>query len=483
MPIEFGYGPGQGDNGPRNKGPVSSPSNSSALSALIGLLTSGANPPSAYMGSGPAYPMNIFSGMQGPPMGITSTGIDSPSSSFGVPGLDPPQQVVPGHIIRREGEGPQLSPIQQALAQLEALLNQGSYMPPPPNEQDLNAALNEAASGIRDQYGAQIGAIQQQNAGAREDVRVGSSKVREMYNALARSYNKMGKRQFKQGKRLSNQLQGMGEREGQTITNQADQINQNAMQGAAALGLGNLGSEMVQDTNKTAQMLSQNAVRQGASAGRTVRGQAGNDRTFMQTTGQASRLEGTNTAADMYAQLQDYLQNNRSAIASLAGERASAIAQAKAAIQGSFADAQADYAGMAADQQQQLFDNRLAMLQLALDIQAKQRANRQNSSTKGLMDDFYDMLPEQMADPSKLLSRMGDDTVSKLYGELSSTTPMKYGYTGQKQDETDVPLVDNMANMQSFVRSRIGDEAWGSLSTAQRNALVAALLLQLQGFG
>lgn len=389
-----------------------------------------------------------------------------------------------GNVLERlKPNKPELSPVQVALQQLDALMNQGVPMPAGPSQQDLQQALQEAAAGISKQYGAEIGAIRSQNAGARQDVREGSSAVKDMYSALARSYNKMGQRQFKQGRKLAKGLQNMGKREGEIVTNQAKDINDAALQGAAGLGLAGLGSELVQDTSKRAQNLSSNAVNRGTMSARATRQMAGNDRTFMQTSGQASRLEGTNLAADMYAQLQDYLQANRSQIASLMGERASAIAQAKAGVQSSFADAQSDYASMQADQQQQLIDNKIKLLELALDIQADQRANRKGSNTENRLEEFYDMLPDQIAGPSRLLGSMNDPMVTSLYEELSNTVPMKYGYTGQKQDDTDVTLEGNLANMQRFIQDKIGPAAWNSLSTAQRNALMSALLLQLEGRG
>lgn len=424
---------------------------------------------------------------------MPSFGVGGPSSSMGEPGGleglltgplgNVPPAHIPGHVFQKDNDSPEMSPVQVALSQLDQLINQGSQLPAGPSQQDLQQALNESAAGLRKQYGAQIGAIQSQNAGARSDVRTGSNQVRKMYNALGRSYNKMGHRQFKQGSKLAHQLQNMGKREGDIVTSQANDINEASLRGAAGLGLADLGSELTQKTSDRAQRLSSSAVQRGTLAGRAEKQIAGNDRTFMQTSGQASRLEGTNTAADMYADLQDYLQANRSQIASLAGERAAAIAQAKAAIQSSFSDAQSDYADMQMGSQQDLIDNKMALLKLALEVQSDQHEGRQSSNANDRLEKFYDMLPDQIAGPSRLLSQMKDPTVTDLYEQLSGTSPMRYGYTGQKQDDTDVPLVDNLANVQNFVRSRIGNDAWGSMSTAQRNALVSALLLQLQGLG
>lgn len=379
------------------------------------------------------------------------------------------------------GGGDNLSPVQIALAQLDQLVNTGMQFPQGPSEADLQQALDEAAAGIQKSFGAQIGAIQAQNAGARKDTRQGSRAVRRMYNQLGNSYNRMGQKQFKQGSKLAHQLGKMGEREGDIISDQGQDIARAGAQGAAALGLGDLAKQLVHETRHDAGNLAEKAVRQGGMAAQTEKRIGANNRTFMQTSGQASRLEGTNTAADMVAQLQDYLQQNRSAIAALAGEREAAIAAAQAGVQSSFADAQADYADMRSDARQDLIDNKMDLLKLALDIQSDQRDNRSSSSAQSRMEKFYDMLPEQVAGPAQILNKFGDNEVSSLYEKLSGRGSMQRGFTGSREQNTDQTLQGNFANMQDWVSDVIGNQAWAGLSTAQRNALVSALLAQLEG--
>lgn len=381
--------------------------------------------------------------------------------------------------VGNPGGGQGLSPVQVALAQLDQLVNSGMQLPQGPSEADLQQALDEAAAGIQKQFGAQIGAIRAQMGGARKDTRQGSRAVRNMYNQLGNSYNRMGQRQFKQGSKLAHQLQGMGEREGDVISDQAQDIVKAGVRGAAGLGLGDLAMELTKQTKHDAGDLAQKAVRQGANAARTEKRVGANNRTFMQTSGQASRLEGTNTAADMYAQLQDYLQQNRSQIASLAGERAAAIAASKAGIQSSFADASADYADMRMDARQDLIDNKMDLLKLALEIKADQKDNRSGGGAQNRIEKFYEMLPDQQAEPFRILNRVDDPTVTNLYQKLSGRGSMQRGFTGSGDNRQ--TLEGNVANMQDWVSDVIGNDAWGGLSNAQRNALVAALLSQLEG--
>lgn len=395
-----------------------------------------------------------------------------------------PPGVVPGTQFSKArpgfNQGPELSPIQIALAQLDELLNNSVPMPEAPSEQDLQTALEEAAAGIRQQYGAQIGSIRNQNQGAREDVAEGSAAIQQLYRGLDRSFRKAGKAEARQGRNLSNQLQNIGERGAQAVTSQAKEMNDAALAGAAGLGLAGLGSELTNKTNANAQQLGNRSISRGTNAATATSRIAGNNRTFFNTSGKAARLEGVNRSADMYADLQDYLQANRDQIAQLAGERAAAIAQAKAGIQSGFAGAQSDYYDMATEQQQSLFDNKLALLDLAI-----QAENQGDSPVAGedKLEQFYDMLPPQMAGPSRILSQMDDPTVSGLYEQLSNSSGMQLGYTGDREADTDVPLVDNLANVQQYASGQVGSDVWGQLTTAQRNAIVAALLSQLQGFG
>lgn len=393
--------------------------------------------------------------------------------------------VVPGFEFQKKGgpQGPELNPIQIALAQLDQLLNQGSVMPDAPSEQDLNAALNEAASGINQQYGAQIGAIKHQNQGARGDVREGSAAIQKLYAGLDKSYEQAGRAERRQSGKLSNRLQNIGERGAQGVTSQANEMNNASMKGAAALGLADLGADLTKQTNQTAQQLGNRSIARGTSAASAVSKMGGNNSTFMNTSGQAARLEGTNRSADLYAQLQDYLQQNRDQIAALAGERAAALAQAKAGIQSSYMGSQADYADMAMQQQQSLFDNKVKLLELALAAQQAQEEGTGGAEGEDALEEFYSMLPEQIGGPSRILSEMHDPTISKLYEQLSGRPSMQNGYTGNRELGTDQPLVDNYANMQDWVGDALGQDVYAGLSTAQRNALVAALLSQLQGFG
>jgi hypothetical protein len=380
-------------------------------------------------------------------------------------------------IAPPEPTQPEMNPDQQALAQLYELVTGGGTGGP--SEEELNASLNESAAGINQQYGAQIGALRHANQGARQDTKKNSAEVQAMYDALAGSYNRAGKREMRQGNRLSNRLQNMGEQAQNATTTQAERLNESSAAAAQGLGLADLGQELVQQNNQTAQRQSKVAGQRGQMAANTVLGQAGNNRTFMNTSGMASELEGTNQAADMYGQLQDYLQQNRSQMASLAGERAAAQAAAKAEITGQYASAQGD-------QQQQMIENLMGLYGLGHQAQGDQfdqnlALQELAQKQSGAGSDMYDLLPDQMGGPAKLLAQFGRPRVNELFNQVSGSNEMATGYFNPgSQPSQQQPLQGNKAAIMQYLQQAFGDE-YNQLPPAAQSTLVAALMMQLQG--
>lgn len=425
---------------------------------------------------------NNLIGMSGDPS-LWANGNSSPGNFNGNPleflqslmGKGAPPHI-PGTVFEREKpkeEQPGLSPIQLALAQLDQLMNQGgasSY-----SEQDLNAALQEAAAGIRKQYGAQIGGLRAANQGAKQDVNEGSAKVRQMYNALARSYAQAGKKEMKQGKSLAHNLQQMSNQSQNQLTQQGEQLNESSAAAAKGLGLADLGAELIGKNNEAVQGVTKDIQSRGNMAVNTALGQAGNNRTYMNTQGTTSRLEGTNKAADMYAQLQDYLQANRSQMASIAGARAAALAAAKSGITSDFSQAQSD-------SQQDLIDNKLKLLQMAMDAQKTEfdQSHWQPKGGNNAEQNFYDMLPKQLSGPQRILDALGSPQVNKLYGELSDSSGMQTGYANF-DGRPGGPLQDNYANIKRYVEQMVDPSIWRKLGPGQQQALIAALMQQLHG--
>ncbi len=436
---------------------------------------------SSAIGSGTDNLMNLLKGLSGGgggggdsyqwhPMGgnMASGLLENALAGAGV-------GAVRGAQGKKKKRGDYLTPDQELLAQLNALMDQnmGGLGP-----EQLQAALSEAAGGIKQAYGAQIGSVRHQMAGARKDTRQGSKEIRKMYAALARDYRKGAKREQRQGAKDAKVLQNLGER-------QADQIGAGtakAMDQLAAIS-GGLGAPSIMEAvapgiEKQGGDLARQARNEGTRSGTAQAELSGTERRYINAQAGNSMLEGTNRSADLYSQLEDYLQANRDKISEIAGQRAQALAAAKSQIQGDFSKAQSD-------QLQQLIENKMNLAQLRRQMQNDAWDQKMDlsklSQGGGQAGDPYKLFADQSAGPMRLLSQLNDPTVSKLYNSFSDNNSMMSGYYDNNGDPNNrVPLQNNYAGMLDYVQERMG-AGWNQLSAAQRTALINALLLQLQG--
>lgn len=367
-----------------------------------------------------------------------------------------------------------LSPDQELLAQLDQLIN-GSAMGYDDNA--LQAALQEAASGIRHQYAGSIGLLRDQNQGARADTKKGSKEIRKMYQALAKDYRKGARQEVKSGKKVSNQLAKLGEREAARIEKGTGTINDKIAEIAAGLDAPDIVTATAPSISKQGQQLANRAGGEASADAKMQMGMSGVESSYLRGQGSNSMLEGTNRAADLYAQLQDYLATNRAKIADLVGQRQASIAQAKAQITGDFGKAQTDA-------MQNMIDNKMALARLRMEMQnssADRQSKLYGGSGGGDSGSIFDMFAKQSGAPSALLSQLGDPTVNKLYNSFSDNTSMRTGYYDDNGNANNrVPLQGNYAGMMDYIQERLGPR-WNQLSAAQRTALVNALLLQLEG--
>ena len=371
---------------------------------------------------------------------------------------------------------------QELLAQLDALMNQGMIG----NPAQLQAALSEAAGGIKQAFGAQIGSIRNQNQGARADTAEGSKEIRAMYNALARDYRKSAKLEAKGGKKFGKTLAGMGSKQARDIGAGTSKIMSENSALAAGLEAPDLAQELNQSVAEQGQRLQGNAIGGAAREGRAAATQSNVERQYLNSMAPNTNLEGTNRAADLYSQLQDYLQANRDKITELAGARAAALAQSKASIQGS-------YQQQSQDALQDLINNKMALANLRMQMQDAQWDRKMDlrglaQAGAGESDsDPFENLADQSAGPMALLGNYmatggpGAKQVGNLYNDFSDNNSMKLGYYDDNGDANrPVSLQDNYAGMMDYVKERLGPK-WNQLDAGQRSVLINALLLQLKG--
>lgn len=220
----------------------------------------------------------------------------------------------------------QLSPQEELMQQLMSAMPQ---IMDPQQTQDL---MNQEAAGINKSFGAQIGALQHQNAGAKADTKQGTKKIQAMYRALAGDMKRNAQREMKAGQHLAGLTQNLGQQGADAAQKSAESILATNAAHAQALGapelMGTINPAVNEQTLRAADMSTGQAAR---SAARTL-GMAGASQRFFNESSGASRVEGTNRSADLIGQLQDYLQNNRSKMADLSGQRAAAVANLKNSV-------------------------------------------------------------------------------------------------------------------------------------------------------
>jgi hypothetical protein len=360
---------------------------------------------------------------------------------------------------------PEMDPRQAALAQLENLIGQqlaGN------SQESLQAALDQAVGGIRKAYGAQIGTIRHQNAGARADTEKGRKKILAMYKALGKSYERTGRKEVQQGDMLADKMANLG----------AGRITQDAqgMLAANAAAGQNLGSpELTAELNSAvnADVGRQNlAAQQYASAeGQRALADTGVTSRYMNSQGRNVNLEGTNRAADLIGQLQDYLQGNRDKIAEIAGQRAQAVAAAKAELGSQFAASQQSSIGDAIDNYFQLYG-------LAFPEQEQQSAE---NPLAGLMPDQLG-LPAQILGMADQAAPGTNELFNRLFmGNSEDILGIRDGSVGEVPgdgEDNDLDLQDNMSNILMFLSQN--PEAQ-TLPPQIQSMLAAAIWQRLHG--
>lgn len=223
--------------------------------------------------------------------------------------------------------------------QLAALANQLFGQPVSPAQFDPSANIAAAIAGINQQYGGAIGGLKKADKNAKAEANYGSAQTQKLYAALRRSMMNDAKTEGKAGKNLAKQLQQIGNQTAGAAQQDAQQqLNQNA---AFAKGVGqpNILPALNAGIQNQANMQKNAALKaaQGDASDQVKLG--GIYAHSARVGGQAASIEGTQRSADLYSQLQGFVQQNLSKIASLAGERSAAAAQARATISANAAKA------------------------------------------------------------------------------------------------------------------------------------------------
>lgn len=262
-------------------------------------------------------------------------------------------------------------------------------------EFDYETALRESEKAIRQAYKTDINAIRGSSKAARKQTARDRAELEEMYNALARSYAKQGEESIAQGQQLADMMQSISSEAQQNIQGTANQIQNEQADLFQGLGIEDALSAVAPEQAQDLQNELTETIQTGADAANTQLGFAGNNQRFFERGGQTAKLEGTNRSADLLEDLQDYLQGNRTAIASLKSGRGREVAANKSDIMNSVSEAQAaadaalwdqlmDYSGLKLDIEDTQADNDLNAQKLLNQIRNGNRDARQWAAEFGL---------------------------------------------------------------------------------------------------
>lgn len=424
---------------------------SSNLSAILAQLFEGGN-----LGAGPTDPS--LGGLVEPSNNLMAP--KPPDSPYGLA----PTGNGPTYS-RGKTEGPQLGPtapnIQPEpgdpnLDAINALMELAGNMPMPESGGiDIAGIMKDAAGAARKPFQAQIQSTKHQNKRAKADTDYGSDQIRKMYNALSRSNRRAATRESDQSADTSQNLQAAAAQSAEELSAQNQQrLDQSAAQ-SAALGSGDLATTLASDINANTSEASRQLVETAGNAAvaTTNRGEA--ERRYLNRQGQNVKLTGTNRAADLYGDLQDYLQGNRDQINELRGQASAAAGSAKSAAAASAASAQSDMYGQQYQAHQDLLSNQMALLGMKTGLQQQDFENNMAEDDFGLKLQQLQMQGQEQEQP--LVPGFDNRMIEALPPEQRSALMLQQFLNPQSGGAL-ANIMKNPALSQGFYTNEQGDK-------------------------
>ena len=382
-------------------------------------------------------------------------------------------------------------PVDPNLTAINALMELASNAPQPgAGGIDIAAIMKEAAGAAKAPFKAQIRSTRNQNERAKADTDYSSKQIRKMYRALARGNRKSAVRESEQSQQAAQAIQGLGQESATELAaqNQARldaQAAQNAALGSPELAA-TLNAQINANTSEGARQVAESGMNAGTLM--SQRGEA--ERHYLNRSANNARLIGTNRAADLYGDLQDYLQGNRDKIGELRGQAAAAAGQARQAAAASAASAQSDaynqqYAahqdllknqmallGMKTDLQQQDFDNNMSQEELALRLRAMTQQDQEEQLVPGFDNRLIEALPDEQRSALMLQQFLNPEAGASL-GSIMQNPAVRSGfYTNEEGDK--IPLGGNPLNSQQLLA-----ELGMTNSDPQQNFILSQIIAQL----
>lgn len=405
--------------------------------------------------------------------------------------------------------GPTIDPAVKALGELSpqpetedtatldainALMQMAGQVPSGGGGIDIAGIMKKAAGAAAAPFNAQINTTRNQNQRAKADTKNSSKEIRKMYRALARSNNRAAGRESDQSMQSAQQIQDMSAASADELSaDNASRLNKAAAQ-SAALGSGDLATTLSADINDNTAEGSRQITELGNQAATSTANRGEAERRYLSRQGQNMKLTGTNRAADLFGDLQDYLQGNRDKIGELRGQQAAAVGQARsaAASQAASAQSQSQAQAMAAHQQmlenqmallgmktglqQQDFDNNLSQEELALKQLQLQLSMRPDSGEQPMIPGMDDRMLEALPDEQRsalMLQQFLKPESGDVLAQLMQNPALRSGYYTNK-DNQQIPLGGNPLNSEQLLA-----ELGLSTNDPQQDFLLSQIIAQL----
>jgi hypothetical protein len=359
--------------------------------------------------------------------------------------------------------GPTIAPeLQQTAAPndgtldaINALMQMAGNVPQPGEGGiDIEGIMKEAAGAARKPFQAQIQSTRGQNQRAKADTDYSSKQIRKMYRSLARSNKRAATRESDQATATATQINDMSQNSADQLAQQNQtRLNEAAAQ-AAALGSGDLAATLGADINANTSEATRQLAETANNASVATLGRGDAERRYLNRSGQNAKLTGTNRAADLYGDLQDYLQGNRDKINELRGQASAAAGQAKSAASASASQANSALYDQQYRAHQDMLDNQMALLGMKTGLQQQDFEN--NMSTQELM---MRLAESQRPDPAEqpLVPGFDNRLIEALPDEQRSALMMQQFLNPESGDALS-QLMQNPALRSGFYEDAAGNK-------------------------
>jgi hypothetical protein len=320
--------------------------------------------------------------------------------------------------------------------------------------------LQQATGTAGAQYDPLIEQLKAEMARTEKRGKANQGEVKSMYNALAQDIASEMPAITQQMSQASQETEQRYNQTQQQLKSQYDQQAQQQAELYQKLGIQAAAPEASQQAREDQAYFQQQSANDEAAALQLLSEMKNSDISYNRQSSDNTRLAGVNAAADIQAQLEDYLQQAGGQLAGLRGSRESAIQAMLAELQ------QADSQRIA-QQEEQEYDRLMDMFNLQLKMQemADKRASQSNSLFKGINgpSGASNYLGEIYGQGNTFTSNAIMDAINDV---MSDPTVIAGKYDSGEDDQYGNPVMNkvNQAYLEDLLRKRMSPDSQGPLS-------------------